>query len=75
MKSKPLFLIFILAFILLVRAEDHSVSADTIASPKLFLLETYYEFDAVHEGDGLRHGFSVQNKGSTVLKIINVQTD
>lgn len=69
----PVVLVFMLLF--LWGTVDDRVIAKISSMPKIVLPETEFEFDAVHEGEEVRHYFIVQNKGTAPLEIVDVKTD
>ena len=69
-------LLIVLLVILSAASRDDCPYAKTTADgPKIFLPETKYSFGAVHEGEEVRHPFTIKNTGELPLKIIDVKTD
>ncbi|MBW2250188.1 MAG: hypothetical protein JRF60_06060 [Deltaproteobacteria bacterium] len=75
MKSKTLFSVFLLFFILIpfsFGAEDKQAAATS--GPAVFFPSLKYEFASVADGIVVRHNFIVQNKGDETLHINKIRT-
>ena len=73
MKPKMFAVIFTAISIILFGTGIFGFAQQTLHRPSAFIPDSRYTFSPVLDGTKVTHGFVVQNKGDTPLKIENVR--
>jgi hypothetical protein len=71
---RKIFLTALICSIFLITAFCQAAEEPTTPAPKAVFPEKHFAFPSVVEGADVQHDFVVQNKGSEILKILDVKT-